>query len=114
MTPGADHSARPPARDRWLRSRGMRYRTSEGVLHQVVDGQAMLIPPTGKEVLVLNGTGTAVWAALTEADPAGGGDAATLVAAVHAVHPDAPADTVVADVAAFLADLEAAGLIRPA
>jgi hypothetical protein len=84
----------------------MRYRRSDGVLHQVVEGRAMLIPPSGKEVVVLNGTGSVVWEALAE-----GGDTATLVDAVRAVHPDVDDATVTRDVAGFLAELETAGLI---
>jgi hypothetical protein len=85
----------------------MRYRRSEGVLHQVVEGRAMLIPPSGKEVVVLNGTGSAVWAALGEER-----DTTALVDAVRAAHPQVDADVVSRDVAAFLAELETAGLVQ--
>ena len=85
----------------------MRYRQSDGVLHQVVEGRAMLIPPSGKEVLVLNDTGTTVWHALAD-----GGDTEALVDAVRAAHPRADADTVARDVTMFLGQLEAAGLIH--
>jgi hypothetical protein len=58
----------------------VRYRRADGILHQVVDGRAMLISPAGDEVLTLNGTGSAVWDALAD-----GGDVESLAAT--AFHP---------------------------
>lgn len=85
----------------------MRYEQLDGVLHQVVEGRAMLISPAGEEVIVLNGTGTAVWEALAESD-----DVATLVAAVHAAHPGVAVETISTDVERFLGELVAAGLVQ--
>lgn len=85
----------------------MQYSRVDGVLHQVVEGKAMLISPAGDEVLALNRTGTTVWDALAE--PA---DLDALVDAVRTAHPDAPDPAVTADVAAFLDELQAAGLVR--
>lgn len=85
----------------------VRYERVDGVLHQVVEGRAMLISPEGKEVVVLNATGTAAWDALAD-----GGDPTALVAAVAATHPDVPVETITADVGAFLDELVDAGLVR--
>jgi hypothetical protein len=60
----------------------VRYRRVDGVLHQIVDGRAMLIPPAGDGVLVLNRTGSAVWDALEA-----GGDADSLTARLCGAHP---------------------------
>lgn len=93
----------------------MGYQRIDGVLHQTVEGRAMIIAPAGEEVITLNPTGTIVWDALGRTTGVASGDsvdAATLVAAVCQRFPDAPVDTVTADVGTFLAELEAAGLIR--
>ena len=66
----------------------------------------MLISPAGDEVLVLNRTGSAVWDALTD-----GGDVESLTKTLHGAHPTVDADAIRGDVTAFLAELEAAGLI---
>jgi len=84
----------------------VRYRRVDGVLHQVVDGRAMLISPAGDEVLVLNRTGSAVWDALTD-----GGDAESLTETLHGAHPTVDPDAIRDDVTTFLTELEAAGLI---
>jgi hypothetical protein len=84
----------------------VRYRRVDGVLHQVVDGRAMLISPAGDEVLVLNRTGSAVWDALDA-----GGDVDSLTATLHGAHPTVEADAIRGDVTTFLAELEAAGLV---
>jgi len=76
------------------------------VLHQVVDGRAMLIPPAGDEVIVLNPTGSAVWDALSE-----GGDVETLTLTLQGAHPAVAADAIRNDVTTFLAELEGAGLV---
>ena len=89
--------------------RVVRYSRVDGVLHQVVDGKAMLISPAGEEVLVLNRTGTTVWEALHEPAALDG-----LVDAVRAAHPDAPGTAATADVTAFLDELVAAGLVEAA
>ena len=85
----------------------MRYERVDGVLHQVVEGRAMLISSEGKEVVVLNGTGTTVWDTLAER-----GDPAALVAAVHAAHPTVDVEAITVDVGVFLDELVAAGLVR--
>jgi hypothetical protein len=84
----------------------VRYRRVDGVLHQTVDGRAMLIPPAGDEVVVLNPTGSAVWNALAD-----GGDVASLTAALRGAHPAVAADAIRGDVTTFLAELESAGLV---
>jgi hypothetical protein len=84
----------------------MRYQRIDGVLHQVVDGRAMLIPPTGNEVVVLNGTGSAVWDALAD-----GGDVDSLTDTLQGAHPTVEPDAIRGDVTKFLAELEAAGLV---
>jgi hypothetical protein len=84
----------------------VRYRRVDGVLHQVVDGRAMLIPPAGNEVLVLNGTGSAVWDALAD-----GGDVDSLTLTLQGAHPTVEPDAIRGDVTKFLAELETAGLV---
>jgi hypothetical protein len=84
----------------------VRYRRVDGVLHQVVDGRAMLIPPAGDEVVVLNPTGSAVWNALAE-----GGDIESLTETLHHAHPAIAGDAIRGDIATFLAELEGAGLV---
>ena len=84
----------------------MQYRRAQGVLHQVVDGRAMLISPTGDEVIVLNPTGSAVWDALAD-----GGDVEALTGRLHGAHPSVAADAIRGDVTKFLAELEDAGLV---
>ncbi|MCU0618789.1 MAG: PqqD family protein [Gemmatimonadaceae bacterium] len=56
----------------------------------------------------LNGTGTAVWEAIV-----GGSRIEFAIARLAAAHPEVPAETIRADVAALLADLAAAGLTEP-
>jgi len=84
----------------------VRYRRVDGVLHQVVDGRAMLIPPAGDEVIVLNPTGSAVWNALAD-----GGDVESLTATLRGAHPAVEADAIRGDVTTFLVELEGAGLV---
>ena len=88
-------------------ARDVGYERSDGTLHQVIDGQAMLISPAGDEVVVLNGTGTMVWEAL-----ASHGDLDSLVAAVCSAHPTADPTVVATDVEGFLDELVVAGLAR--
>ena len=76
------------------------------MLHQVVDGRAMLISPAGDEVLVLNRTGSAVWDALAD-----GGDVDSLTETLRGAHPTVETDAIRGDVTTFLAELEGAGLI---
>jgi hypothetical protein len=82
------------------------YRPADGVLSEDVDGIVILINAAGDELLDLNETGSVVWRAMGD-----GADLDALVAAVQAAFPDAPADALAADVAAFLAELGEAGLV---
>lgn len=84
----------------------MTYRPADGVLSEDVDGIVILINAAGDELLDLNETGSVVWRAMGD-----GADLDALVAAVQAAFPDAPADAVASDVAAFLAELGEAGLV---
>ncbi len=84
----------------------MTYRPADGVLSEDVDGIVILINAAGDELLDLNETGSVVWRAMGD-----GADLDALVAAVQAAFPDAPADALAADVAAFLAELGEAGLV---
>ena len=84
----------------------MTYRPADGVLSEDVEGIVILINAAGDELLDLNETGSVVWRAMGD-----GADLDTLVAAVQAAFPDAPADALAADVAAFLAELGEAGLV---
>ena len=68
----------------------------------------MLIAPAGEEVIVLNPTGSTLWDAL--ADP-NGSDADALAKHLAAAHPSVAAEVLAADVDAFLAELQDAGLV---
>jgi len=77
------------------------------VLAEVVDGNVLLIDATSAELITLNGVGSVVWASLADGE-------ATVdqsVAAVLEDFPDAPQESVAADVAAFLDDLAGAGMV---
>jgi hypothetical protein len=87
----------------------MAWQRSPGVVYEVVDGQAVLVDPEGAELLTLNQVGTLVWEAL---DGRRGPDelATALLGRVSGVG----ADEFARDIADFLAEVEAAGLVSPA
>jgi hypothetical protein len=82
------------------------YRRADGVLSEVIDGRAVVVEPSGSEVLTLNTVGTVVWEALVDVS-----DDAALVHRVHQRFPDVPAERVAADVGGFLAELTEAGIV---
>src|SRR5438876_94714 len=81
-------------------------RRSPGVAYDVLDGQAVLIDPVGLEMLTLNAVGTLVW---NELD--GEKDVPELANAVLGRVTGVGLDALVADVGAFVASLEDAGLV---
>jgi hypothetical protein len=85
----------------------MGWQRSPGVVYEVVDGQAVLVDPDGVELITLNAVGTLVW---EELDRAAG--PAQLVAALHDRLEGVTADDLERDVAEFLVEMEAAGLVR--
>jgi hypothetical protein len=82
------------------------YRRADGVLAEILDDKAMLVAPDGSELITLNLTGTAVWESLADS-----GDPVAVAAQLHEQRPDVALDRLEADVRAFLAELEAAGLV---
>ena len=87
----------------------MAWQRSPRVVYEVVDGQAMLVDPDGIELLTLNGVGTRVWEALD-----GPREPADLAAALLGGFEGVTLDDLERDIAEFLAELEAAGLVCPA
>lgn len=87
----------------------MPWERSPQVVYEVVDGQAVLVDPTGTELLTLNPVGTLVWEALD-----GRRDAAALAAALVDRFDGVSAAVLTHDIAEFLAEVEAAGLVVPA
>jgi len=87
----------------------MAWQRSPRVVYEVVDGQAVLVDPEGVELLTLNLVGTLIWAELDGVrEPAD--LAAALIGRLDGV---GPAD-LERDIAAFLAEISAAGLVAPA
>ena len=89
------------------RSGVMSWTRSPQVVYEVVDGQAVLVDPAGRELLTLNGVGTVVWEALD------GSDAATLAAALIDRFDGVTVEELTVDIAAFLDEIAGAGLVEP-
>jgi hypothetical protein len=79
----------------------------DGVMSETIDGKAVLIDASGRELITLNQVGSVVWDAID-----GRRGQAELVDVLGARFPDVAADRLAADVDAFLNALAAAGLIR--
>lgn len=79
---------------------------ADGVVHEVVDGRAVLVDPSGLQLITLNEVGSLVWEALEQP-----GDVASLVAVLLPRFPDVDEAQAEADVTAFLDELRAAGLV---
>jgi hypothetical protein len=78
------------------------------VVYEVVDGQAVLVDPTGVELLTLNAVGTLVWEELD-----GRRGPAEIAADLVARFDGVTVDQLAGDVADFLAEAEDAGLVVP-
>jgi len=81
----------------------------EGVVSEVVDGKAVLIDTTGKELITLNRVGTLVWDAID-----GRREPAALVEFLATQFADVPKDRLESDIRRFVSDLTAAGLVTGA
>lgn len=86
----------------------MAWQRSPRVVYEVVDDQAVLVDPDGIELLTLNPVGTLVWEALD-----GRRDAGALAAALIGRFTGVTLEALTADIAGFLAEVEAAGLVVP-
>ena len=86
----------------------MAWQHSPRVVYEVVDGQAMLVDPDGIELLTLNEVGTRVWEMVD-----GTREPAELAAALIGEFEGVSLDDLGRDIAEFLTELEAAGLICP-
>jgi Coenzyme PQQ synthesis protein D (PqqD) len=80
---------------------------SPDVVYEVVDGKAVLVDPDGVELITLNPVGTVVWEELD-----GRRDAVELAADLIGRFDGVTLAQLEADVAAFLAEISAAGLVR--
>lgn len=87
----------------------MAWQRSPRVVYEVVDGQAVLVDPEGVELLTLNAVGTLVWQELD-----GVREPADLAAALVDRFDDVEPADLERDIAAFLDEIRAAGLIDPA
>ena len=79
---------------------------ADGVVHEVVDGRAVLVDPSGMQLITLNEVGSLVWEALAEP-----GDARSLTDALRGRFADVDESRIEADVSAFLDELRSAGLV---
>jgi hypothetical protein len=82
-------------------------RRADHVIWEVTGSRAVLLDPDGSELITLNPVGTIIWGAIDGIPP----DAITDL--VHPQFEDVPRDRLAADVRAFLAELEALGVIVP-
>lgn len=83
----------------------MRLERSPDVVHDVVDGRAVLVDADGREMITLNPTGTLVWQELD-----GERDVAQIAHAVHARVTGATLEEVETAVLAFAEELRDEGL----
>ena len=83
------------------------FRRADGVLSETADGRAMLAASSGREVIVLNATGTMVWDLLADH-----GEPDDLVRLVRDAYPEVDADSIERDVHTFLDELVAAELVE--
>ena len=85
----------------------MSLRRSPQVIHEVVDGRAMLVTPDGAELLSLNVVGTMVWELIDDCDGDPGRVAERLISQFEGVS----RDQLEADVREFLDELREQGLV---
>ena len=84
----------------------MAWQRSPRVVYEVVDGEAVLVDPEGKELLTLNPVGTLVWEELD-----GRRGPAELAAALIGRFDGVTEPEIERDIEAFLAEVESAGLV---
>jgi hypothetical protein len=84
-----------------------RLRPAPGLVLRREDDEAFLLEPAAGRIKLLNATGLEVWELLD-----GRRDAGAVARALGAAHPDADPDAVARDVAQFLEELAAAGLVE--
>lgn len=80
-----------------------------GVLSDILDERAVLIPPDGSEVVTLSRSGTAIWGLLVEPQTQ-----TEIEAALRETYPSIDAATIAVDVAAFVAELHDGGFVEVA
>ncbi|MDH3753184.1 MAG: PqqD family protein [Acidimicrobiia bacterium] len=85
------------------------YQRAPGTVHEVSDGCAVVLDPTGTTMTTLNSIGTIVWEALAEPR-----DVDELLGLLAAAHPDTPPAVLEHDIAEFLSDLESKRLVSAA
>jgi hypothetical protein len=79
---------------------------SPRVTYEVVDGQAVLVDPDGRELLTLNAVGTLVWEALDGTHREAG-----IVGVLEEHFPDIDRARLETDLRAFLDELQDLGLV---
>jgi Coenzyme PQQ synthesis protein D (PqqD) len=84
----------------------MGLRRSPEVTYEILDGQAMLVDPAGKELITLNGVGTLVWETLD-----GTLDVDGVTDRLLPQFTDVTRDQLALDVAAFVEELAAGSLV---
>jgi hypothetical protein len=84
----------------------MAWQRSPRVVYEVVDGEAVLVDPEGKELLTLNPVGTLVWEELD-----GHRGPAELAAALIGRFDGVTRTEIERDIGSFLAEVDAAGLV---
>ena len=84
----------------------MQFRRATGVMHEQLDGQAVLLDPDAVRLVTLNAVGTLVWELLEEERTQ-----AELVAKLLPMVRGVTAETLDVDVAAFLEELVDVGVV---
>ncbi len=82
---------------------------SDGVVFEVVDGRAVLVDPTGSELITLNPVASMIWQALE--DPT---DAGAIADRLLPEFEDVTRDQLHADVVDFLKELDELGVLATA
>jgi hypothetical protein len=85
----------------------MPYRRTAGVTFEVSAGRAVLLDADGATLTTLNPTGTKIWRSLD-----GSRDVVELATRLAEEHPEVGQPTLEADIEAFLAELDADGVVE--
>lgn len=85
----------------------MPVRRSPDVIHEAVDGRAMLVSPDGSELISLNAVGTMVWELLDTGAAAG-----EIAAQLHPRFDDVAIEDLERDIHTFLDSLREQGLVQ--
>ena len=81
---------------------------SSSVIFEVVDGRAVLVDPTGSELITLNPVGSMIWGAMTEPT-----NADAIAAKLLPEFEDVTHEQLHADIVTFIDELTELGLLTP-